>query len=54
MSWKELPGVPDQQEQRKYWEEKNRALMGKTYQQREAILAKLREWSEQYHANHKA
>ena len=46
--------VKSSDENRKYWEEKNRKLMDKTYQQREAVLAKLREWSEQYHANRKA
>ena len=38
---------------RKYWEDRNRELMGKTYQQREMIRAKLREWREQYHAGNK-
>jgi len=40
-------------ENRKYWEEKNRDLMDKTYQQRETVRAKLREWREQYHTDHK-
>ena len=40
-------------ENRKYWEEKNRELMDKTYQQREVVLTKLREWREQYDASHK-
>jgi len=38
---------------RKYWEEHNRELMKKTYQQRETVRAKLREWREQYHAENK-
>ena len=38
---------------RKYWEEHNREVMGKTYQQRETVRAKLREWREQYHAENK-
>ena len=38
---------------RKYWEDRNRELTGKTYQQREMIRAKLREWREQYHAGNK-
>jgi len=46
--------VKSSEENQKYWEEKNRELMGKTYQQRETVLAKLREWREQYHANHEA
>lgn len=45
--------VKSAEENRKYWEKKNRDVMDKTYQQREAVLAKLREWQEQYHANHK-
>jgi hypothetical protein len=42
------------EENRKYWEEKNRDLMDKTYRQREAVRAKLRELREQYHADHEA
>jgi len=38
---------------RQYWEERNREVMGKTYQQRETVRAKLREWREQYHAENK-
>jgi hypothetical protein len=38
---------------RQYWEEHNREVMGKTYQQRETVRAKLREWREQYHAENK-
>ena len=38
---------------RKYWEERNRELMAKSYQQREVIRAKLSEWREQYHAENK-
>ncbi|GMV34257.1 MAG: hypothetical protein DCC59_01315 [Chloroflexi bacterium] len=38
---------------RKYWEERNRDLMGKTYQQREVVRAKLRELRAQYHAGNK-
>jgi len=45
--------VKSSEENRKYWEEKNRDLMDKTYQQREVVLAKLREWQEQYRANRK-
>ena len=37
------------EENRKYWEEKNRDLMDKTYEQRETVRMKLREWREQYH-----
>ncbi len=45
--------VKSSENNREYWEEKNRELMDKTYQQREAVLAKLREWQEKYHADHK-
>ncbi len=45
--------VKSSEENRKYWEEKNQGLMNITYQQREVVLAKLREWSVQYHASHK-
>jgi uncharacterized protein (DUF433 family) len=38
---------------RKYWEEHNRELMEKSYQQRETVRTKLREWREQYHAENK-
>lgn len=38
---------------REYWEDHNRELMSKTYQQRETIRAKLKEWREQYHAENK-
>ncbi|MDQ3005782.1 MAG: hypothetical protein M3R47_10420 [Chloroflexota bacterium] len=40
-------------ENRKYWEEKNREQLEKTYQQRDVVRAKLREWREQYHAENK-
>lgn len=39
---------------RKYWEERNRELMGKTYQQRDAVRAKLQELRTQYHAGGKS
>jgi hypothetical protein len=42
------------EQDRKYWEEKNQERMEKNYPQREAVLAKLREWQEQYRAEHKA
>ena len=45
--------VKSAEEDQKYWEEKNREQMDKTYQQREAVRTKLREWREQYHAEHK-
>jgi uncharacterized protein (DUF433 family) len=38
---------------RKYWEERNRELMAKTYQQKETVRATLREWRAQYHAENK-
>ena len=38
---------------RKYWEERNRELMGKTYEQRDAVRAKLKELRAQYHADDK-
>ena len=38
------------EESRKYWEERNRERITETYQQREAVRAKLKEWREQYHA----
>ncbi len=41
------------EENRKYWEEKNRAQLDKTYQQSDVVRAKLREWREQYHAENK-
>ena len=41
------------EENQKYWEEKNREHLEKTYQQRDVIRAKLKEWREQYHAEHK-
>ena len=40
-------------ENRKYWEEKNREQLEKTYQQRDVVRAKLREWREQYHVENK-
>ena len=42
------------EENRKYWEARNRDVMAKTYQQREVVRAKLREWREQYHAGDKS
>jgi uncharacterized protein (DUF433 family) len=39
---------------RKYWEERNHELAGKTYQQRETVRAQLKEWREQYHAENKS
>jgi hypothetical protein len=41
------------EEHRKYWEEKNRDLMEKTRESREANMARLREWSKQYQARGK-
>jgi len=38
------------EESRWYWEERNRARITETYQQREAVRAKLKEWREQYRA----
>jgi len=38
---------------RKYWEDRNRALLGKTYQHREVVRAKLQELRAQYHAGDK-
>ena len=40
-------------ENRKYWEEKNKKQLEKAYQQSEAVRATLREWREQYHAENK-
>jgi uncharacterized protein (DUF433 family) len=40
-------------EHRKYWEEKNRDLMEKTRESREAKMVRLREWSEKYQAKGK-
>lgn len=40
-------------ENRKYWEAKNRDLMDKTYQQREGVRAKLKELREHYHPDQK-
>jgi uncharacterized protein (DUF433 family)/uncharacterized small protein (DUF1192 family) len=52
---KEYQGVLESAEQnRKYWEERNRELIGKTYQQRDIVRAKLRELRAQYHASDKA
>jgi hypothetical protein len=39
---------------RQYWEEHNHEVMEKTYQQRETVRAKLKEWREQYHAENKS
>ena len=38
------------EESRRYWEERNREHLNETYQQREAVRAKLKEWREQYQA----
>lgn len=38
------------EESRRYWEERNRDRFAETYQQRETVRAKLKEWREQYHA----
>jgi uncharacterized protein (DUF433 family) len=40
-------------EHRKYWEEKNRAVMERNRPQSEATIARLREWSKQYQTNRK-
>ena len=42
------------EQNRKYWEERNQELMAKTYQQKETIRAKLREWREQYRTDNKS
>ena len=41
------------EETRKYWEERNREHYAKTYEQREAVLNKIREWKAQYRAESK-
>ena len=41
------------EENRKYWEEKNKEQLAKAYQQSETVRAALREWREQYHAGNK-
>ena len=41
------------EERRKYWEERNREHYEKTYEQREAVLNKIREWRAQYRAKSK-
>ena len=41
------------EENRKYWEEKNKEQLERAYQQSETVRAKLREWREQYRAEHK-
>ena len=41
-------------ENRKYWDEKNREQLAGTYEQRDIVHAKLREWREQYHAENKS
>ncbi len=41
------------EERRKYWEERNREHFAKTYEQREAVLKKIREWKAQYRAESK-
>jgi len=45
--------VKNAEEERKYWEERNRELFKATYKQREATLAKLREWQEKYRTENK-
>ncbi|MDO9302444.1 MAG: hypothetical protein Q7T89_13745 [Anaerolineales bacterium] len=45
--------VKTDEENRRYWEEKNQDLMEKTREQREGTVARLREWSKQYHADGK-
>ncbi|MCC6299208.1 MAG: hypothetical protein IT314_07910 [Anaerolineales bacterium] len=42
------------EDNRKYWEEKNRERVGTTYVQRETVRAKLQEMREQYHAKDKS
>ena len=42
------------EEHRKYWEERNREHFAKTYEQREAVLNKIREWRAQYRAESKS
>lgn len=41
------------EDNRKYWEERNREKLKQTHQQREMIRAKLREWREQFRAENK-
>ena len=41
------------EENRKYWEGRNRELMSKSYQQMETVRAKLREWRGQYRTDEK-
>ena len=41
------------EENRNYWEEKNREQLGKAYAQRDAARLKLQELREQYHADRK-
>ncbi|MDO8755413.1 MAG: hypothetical protein Q7J80_16055 [Anaerolineales bacterium] len=41
------------EEHRKYWEERNRDVMEKNRERSEATIARLREWSKQYHAKEK-
>ncbi len=41
------------EEEQKYWEERNRETLKTTYEQREATIAKLREWSKQYRVERK-
>ena len=42
------------EESRRYWEERNRDRFAETYQQRETVRAKLKEWREQYRAQSKS
>lgn len=41
------------EENSKYWEERNKELLKASYQQREATLARLREWQEKYRAENR-
>ncbi len=41
------------EENRKYWEERNKEVLKVNYEQREMTLAKLREWQEKYRAENK-
>lgn len=41
------------EDNRKFWDEKNREQLGKTYVQRDVVSAKLQEWRKQYHADRK-
>jgi hypothetical protein len=41
------------EENKKYWEERNKEVLKANYKQREMTLAKLREWQEKYRAENK-